>query len=83
MTIASPAFAQKNFLLSIYTPAVPDDWHGKIWTFFMESLYKSAPFEYDVQINLNSTLYKKFTEPAQMARGRASLGETSSSRFAR
>ena len=42
-TIAAPAFAQTKVPLRISTPAVPDDWHGKMWTVFKESLDKSAP----------------------------------------
>ena len=56
-TIAAPAFAQTKVPLRISTPAVPDDWHGKMWTVFKESLDKSAPGEFDVQINLNASLF--------------------------
>ena len=28
--------AQNKVLLRISTPAVPDDWHGKMWTVFKE-----------------------------------------------
>ena len=55
--------------LRISTPAVPDDWHAMMWTVFRESLDKSAPGEFDVQINLNATLFKQGTEHAAMARG--------------
>ena len=64
-------------LLRISTPAVPDDWHGKMWTVFKESLDKSAPGEFDVQINLNATLFKQGTEPAAMARGNLELSSIS------
>ena len=67
---APAAMAQNKVLLRISTPAVPDDWHGKMWTVFKESLDKSAPGEFDVQINLNATLFKQGTEPAAMARVR-------------
>ena len=63
------ALAQGKVLLRISTPAVPDDWHAKMWTVFKESLDKSAPAEFDVQINLNASLFKQGTEPAAMARG--------------
>jgi tripartite ATP-independent transporter DctP family solute receptor len=66
---ALPAMAQTKTVLRISTPAVPDAWHGKMWTVFKESLDKSAPGEFDVQINLNGTLFKQGTEPAAMARG--------------
>ncbi len=64
-------------LLRISTPAVPDDWHGKMWTVFKESLDKSAPGEFDVQINLNAALFKQGTEPAAMARGNLELSSIS------
>jgi tripartite ATP-independent transporter DctP family solute receptor len=71
------AIAQSKVLLRISTPAVPDDWHGKMWTTFKESLDKSAPGEFDVQINLNATLFKQGTEPAAMARGNLELSSIS------
>ncbi|HEY6134096.1 MAG TPA: sialic acid TRAP transporter substrate-binding protein SiaP [Rubrivivax sp.] len=74
---SSAALAQNKVLLRISTPAVPDDWHGKMWTVFKESLDKSAPGEFDVQINLNATLFKQGTEPAAMARGNLELSSIS------
>ena len=71
------ALAQNKVLLRISTPAVPDDWHGKMWTVFKDSLDKSAPGEFDVQINLNATLFKQGTEPAAMARGNLELSSIS------
>jgi tripartite ATP-independent transporter DctP family solute receptor len=76
-TFAPAAMAQNKVLLRISTPAVPDDWHGKMWTVFKESLDKSAPGEFDVQINLNATLFKQGTEPAAMARGNLELSSIS------
>jgi len=72
-----PAHAQNKIPLRISTPAVPDDWHAKMWTVFKESLDKSAPGEFDVQINLNATLFKQGTEPAAMARGNLELATIS------
>ena len=71
------AQAQNKVLLRVSTPAVPDDWHAKMWTVFKESLDKSAPGEFDVQINLNATLFKQGTEPAAMARGNLELSSIS------
>jgi len=71
------AMAQTKVLLRISTPAVPDDWHGKMWTVFKDALDKSAPGEFDVQINLNATLFKQGTEPAAMARGNLELSSIS------
>jgi tripartite ATP-independent transporter DctP family solute receptor len=74
---AVQAGAQGKVQLRISTPAVPDDWHGKMWTVFKESLDKSAPGEFDVQIHLNATLFKQGAEPAAMARGNLELSSIS------
>ena len=71
------ALAQGKTLLRISTPAVPDDWHAKMWSVFKASLDTSAPGEFDVQINLNATLFKQGTEPAAMARGNLELASIS------
>jgi tripartite ATP-independent transporter DctP family solute receptor len=75
--IGLPALAQTKTVLRISTPAVPDAWHAKMWTVFKDALEKSAPGEFDVQINLNSTLFKQGTEPAAMARGNLELASIS------
>lgn len=74
---ALPAMAQTKTVLRISTPAVPDDWHAKMWTVFKEQLEKTAPGEFDVQINLNATLFKQGAEPAAMARGNLELSSIS------
>ncbi|MBU3738411.1 MAG: DctP family TRAP transporter solute-binding subunit [Rhodoferax sp.] len=71
------AFAQSKIALRISTPAVPDDWHAKMWTVFKEALDKSSPNQFDVQINLNASLFKQGTEPAAMARGNLELSSIS------
>ena len=71
------AFAQNKVVLRVSTPAVPDDWHAKMWTVFRDTLEKSAPGEFDVQINLNASLFKQGTEPAAMARGNLELTSVS------
>lgn len=76
-TTAPAAFAQTRTVLRISSPAVPDDWHGKMWGVFKESLDKSSPSAYDVQINLNGALFKQGTEPAAMARGNLELASIS------
>ena len=80
---ALPGLAQAKTVLRISTPAVPDDWHGKMWTVFKESLDKSAPGEFDVQINLNASLFKQGTEPAAMARGNLELAAISAQDIAK
>lgn len=71
------AQAQNKTVLRISTPAVPDDWHAKMWTVFKDELEKSSPGEFDVQINLNASLFKQGTEPAAMARGNLELSSIS------
>jgi TRAP-type transport system periplasmic protein len=73
----STALAQTKVPMRISTPAVPDDWHAKMWTVFKDNLEKSAPGEFDVQINLNASLFKQGTEPAAMARGNLELSTIS------
>ena len=69
----TPLLAQTKIPLRISTPAVPDDWHAKMWTVFKESLDKAAPNQFDVQIHLNASLFKQGAEPAAMARGNLEL----------
>ncbi|MBP6853630.1 MAG: sialic acid TRAP transporter substrate-binding protein SiaP [Rhodoferax sp.] len=80
---ALPALAQSKIVLRISTPAVPDDWHGKMWTVFKDTLDKSAPGEFDVQINLSGSLFKQGTEPAAMARGNLELAAISAQDIAK
>ena len=75
--VALPALAQSKIVLRVSTPAVPDDWHAKMWTVFKDALEKSAPGEFDVQINLSASLFKQGTEPAAMARGNLELSSIS------
>ncbi len=69
--------AQARTALRISTPAVPDAWHAKMWTVFKDTLEKSAPGEFDVQINLNASLFKQGAESAAMARGNLELASLS------
>ena len=61
--------AQSRQLLRISTPAVPDDWHARMWTVLKEQLEKTGPGQFDVQISLNASLFKQGAEPVAMARG--------------
>ncbi len=72
-----PALAQTRQLLRISTPAVPDDWHAKMWTVLKDELDKTAPGQFDTQINLNASLFKQGTEPAAMARGNLEMSSIS------
>ena len=80
---ALPAFALTKTVLRISTPAVPDAWHAKMWTVFKDSLEKSAPGEFDVQINLNASLFKQGAEPTAMARGNLELTSMSAADIAK
>jgi hypothetical protein len=75
---ALPAQAETKIVLRISSPAVPEDWHAKMWTVFKDTLEKSAPGEFDVQINLNASLFKQGAESAAMARGNLELTTLSS-----
>jgi len=81
--LAPQAIAQTKQVLRISTPAVPDDWHAKMWTIFKDSLEKSAPGEFDVQIHLNAALFKQGTEPAAMARGNLEMAAISAQDIAK
>jgi tripartite ATP-independent transporter DctP family solute receptor len=48
-----------------------------MWTVMKEQLDKTAPGEFDVQINLNASLFKQGTEPAAMARGNLEMAAIS------
>ncbi len=75
---ALPVLAQSKVVLRISSPAVPEDWHAKMWTVFKDNLEKSTPGEFDVQINLNASLFKQGAESAAMARGNLELSTLSS-----
>jgi len=62
-------FASAQTVLRVSTPAVTDDWHAKMWTVMKDELSKTAPKQFDMQINLNASLFKQGAEPAAMARG--------------
>ncbi len=82
-SLALPAVGQTKAVLRISTPAVPDAWHAKMWTVFKEALEKTAPGEFDVQINLNASLFKQGAEPAAMARGNLELTSMSAADVAK
>ena len=71
------AQAKDKVVLRISSPAVPDDWHAKMWTVFRDTLEKNAPGVFDVQISLNGTLFKQGAEPTAMARGNLEMTSVS------
>lgn len=64
-------------VLRISTPAVPDDWHAKMWTVLKDDLERKAPGQFDTQIHLNASLFKQGAEPTAMARGNLELASIS------
>jgi len=81
--VAGSAVAQTKTLLRISTPAVPDDWHAKMWTVFKDDLEKSAPGQFEVQIHLNSALFKQGAESTAMARGSLEMAAMSAQDIAK
>ena len=78
LSINAPhALAQNKQLLRISTPAVPDDWHARMWNVLKEQLDQTAPGQFDVQINLNASLFKQGAEPVAMARGNLEMASIS------
>ncbi len=78
LSIHTPhALAQSKQLLRISTPAVADDWHARMWTVLKDKLDKAAPGQFDVQINLNASLFKQGAEPVAMARGNLEMASIS------
>ena len=69
--------AQSRLPLRISTPAVPDDWHARMWTVLKEDLEQSAAGQFDVQIHLNASLFKQGAEPVAMARGNLEMSSLS------
>lgn len=72
-----PVLAAGKTLLRVSSPAVPDDWHAKMWTVLNEQLEAQAPGQFEVQINLNASLFKQGAEPVAMARGNLELASLS------
>lgn len=72
---SSPTLA--STLLRASSPAVPDDWHARMWTVFKDTLEAAAPGDWQVQIHLNASLFKQGAEPAAMARGNLELATVS------
>jgi TRAP-type transport system periplasmic protein len=70
-------------ILRVSTPAVAEDWHAKMWTVMKDELAKSSPKQFDVQINLNASLFKQGAEPAAMARGNLELAAISAQDIAK
>ncbi len=78
----TPASAEA-MKIRISTPAVDSDWHAKMLTVFKDTLEKSAPGEFNVEIHLNATLFKQGTEPVAMQRGNLDMAMISAQDIAK
>lgn len=74
---AQHALAQSKHVLRISSPAVADDWHARMWTVLKDNLDKAAPGQFEVQINLNASLFKQGAESVAMARGNLEMASIS------
>lgn len=83
LMMAGTAVAQGKTLLRISTPAVPEDWHAKMWTVFKDELEKSAPGQFEVQVHLNGALFKQGAESTAMARGSLEMAAMSAQDIAK
>ncbi len=72
---ASPGRVRQ--LLRISTAAVADDWHARMWTVMQEQLERTNPGQFEVQINLNASLFKQGAEPVAMTRGNLEMSTLS------
>jgi tripartite ATP-independent transporter DctP family solute receptor len=70
-------------LLRISTPAVPDDWHARMWTVFKEDLERSSSGEFEVQVHLNGSLFRQGSEVVAMTRGNLEAASISAFDIAR
>lgn len=66
---ASTTWAADPVKIRISSPAVDTDWHAQMLHVFKDKLNELAPGQFDVEVHLNSTLFKQGTEPVAMQRG--------------
>jgi tripartite ATP-independent transporter DctP family solute receptor len=72
-----PLRAGAPITLRISTPAVPEDWHARMWNVLRDALHKDAPGQFDVQIHLGGSLFKQGAEAVALARGNLELASIS------
>lgn len=75
--VVPPLAAQSRLPLRISSPAVPDDWHARMWTVLKDQLEQSAPGQFEVQIHLGGSLFKQGAEAVALARGNLELASLS------
>jgi tripartite ATP-independent transporter DctP family solute receptor len=83
VALCLPAWADSPILLRISSPAVPQDWHAKMWTVFKTQLDAAAPKAFDTQIYLNSSLFKQSAEATALARGNLEMSTLSAADLSR
>lgn len=69
--------------IRISSPAVPEDWHAKMWDIFIDELEKSMPAHFDVEVHLNSALFKQEAELTALQRGNLDLALLSAQQFSK
>lgn len=77
MSLVGHVSAQGAIPLRISSPAVPDDWHARMWSVFKEQVEQQRPGQFDVQIHLGASLFKQGAEPVALARGNLELASIS------
>lgn len=77
LSLATHVRAQGRLPLRISSPAVPDDWHARMWSVLKEQLEQQHPGQFDIQIHLGASLFKQGAEPVALARGNLELASIS------
>jgi len=75
--VGLPAGSNARLPLRISSPAVPDDWHARMWAVLRDTLEQRAPGQFDVQIHLGGSLFKQGAEAVALARGNLELASIS------
>ncbi len=69
--------------IRISSPAVAEDWHAKMWDIFSDTLEKSMPGHFEVEVHLNSTLFKQEAELTALQRGNLDVALLSAQQFSK
>lgn len=67
--------------IRISSPAVPEDWHAKMWDVFKADLEATMPGHFDVEVHLNSTLFKQEAELTALQRGNLDMALIAAQQF--
>ncbi|MFV0431962.1 MAG: sialic acid TRAP transporter substrate-binding protein SiaP [Alphaproteobacteria bacterium] len=69
--------------IRISSPAVPEDWHARMWDVFKAELEKEMPGHFDVEVHLNSTLFKQEAELTALQRGNLDVALLSAQQYSK